>query len=225
MRSTLPPEERAIRLLGALIVVLGVALLVNVAWGVVQVGTETYRHSATPVTPGDDALFSERTPDRIAGIDCFDEFERDWLCGLERSLLATHSDGELLTLPADDVTRGQSARFAYHDGTFYHRHERENTLVLDPVDERTVFAELAVDPGSLSKPERRALDGSVTSDRPLSGGGTVVAVDDGYVVLTSERVETGSPFVRGVSALGQFLLGLGLVARGWGSVRAPQIST
>lgn len=225
MSSVHPPEERAVSLLGALIVVLGVALLANVAWGVLEVGTDRYRHSATPVTPGDDSLFSGRTPDRVAGVDCLYEDKRDWVCGLERSLLANHSDAEPLNLSVDDAVRGQSAQFAYHDGAFYHRHERENTLVLNPVDERTVFAEIAVEPESLSRRERRALDGSVTGERPLPGAGTVVAVDEEYVVLTSDLADTGSPLLRLVSVLGQFLLGLGLVVRGWGSVRAPQIST
>jgi hypothetical protein len=244
IRRTVPPrdpEERAVRVLGTILVLAGVALLLNVTFGVVEIGpgTDRYRHEALPVTPGEDDLYTGDSPDHIDDIACLHETEAGRLCALELSLLERRPDATESTpsvvVPVSETGRADDAPFAFHQGDFYpfdgHYYERtreEGRLGLEPIGERAVFEQIAVEPDALSDPARRALAGPVSAETPLEAAGTVVETDDGYVVLESDRVNCCgrfAPLYRVLAACLQFVVGLALVVRAWPSVRDPQIST
>ncbi|MUV88511.1 hypothetical protein GJ629_00275 [Halapricum sp. CBA1109] len=226
-------ERRAVRLTGAVVLVIGAALLVNVAFGFVEVGEQRYRYQAVDATPGETTLFPEDSPDHVDGIDCLDE--ESHLCALELSMLERQPRANEST-PSVSVTVSASVgssdvRFAFHkgefypfDGQYYERTHEDGQIALRPVSERAVFERIAVGTGSLSEPARRALSGPTTGERPLAAVGTVVRTDDGYVVLKSDRLDDGDPLLRWTAILLQFPVGATLSVRGWRSVRDPQIS-
>lgn len=235
------PDERAVRVLGAIAVLVGVALLVNVTFGVVEAGPEAdrYRHEALPVTPGGDNLYTGDSPDHIDDIACLHDEEDGRLCALELSLLERQPGANESTpsvmVPVSETGRADAAPFAFHEGDFYpfngqyyERTRADGRLGLEPIGERAVFEQIAVEPDALSDPARRALSGPVSAEKPLEAAGTVVETDEGYVVLESDRVNCCgrfAPLYRMLAACLQFVVGLALVVRAWPSVRDPQIST
>jgi hypothetical protein len=240
----MPPrdaEERAVRALGTLIVLVGVALLLNATLGVVEVGpgTDRYRTEALTVTPGEDDLYTGDTPDHIDDIACLRDEDLGRLCALELSLLerqpnATESTPSVV-VPVSETGCGADAPFVFHQGDFspfsgqyYERTCAEGRLGLEPIGERAVFEQIMVEPDALSAPARRALSDPVSAETPLEAAGTVVETDDGYVVLESDQVNCCgrfAPLYRVLAAFLQFVGGLALVMRAWPSVRDPQIST
>lgn len=225
-------ERRAVRLTGAIVLAIGAALLVNVAFGFVEVGEQRYEHQAVDVTPGETTLFPADSPDHVDGIDCLDEESR--LCALELSMLERQPRANE-SMPSASVTVSASVRsdtrFAFHkgefypfDGQYYERTHEDGQIGLRPVSERAAFDRVAVDAERLSDPARRALSGPTTDDQPLAAAGTVVRTDDGYAVLESDRLDDGNPLLRWTAILLQFVVGATLSVRGWRSVRDPQIS-
>ena len=225
-------ERRAVRVTGTVVLLVGVALLANVAFGFVEVGEQRYRYQAVDATPGETTLFPADSPDNVDGIDCLDEVSR--LCALELSMLERQPRANEST-PSASMTVSASVRsdtrFAFHkgefypfDGQYYERTHGNDRIGLRPVSERVVFERIAAGTGSLSDPARRALSGPTTGERPLAAAGTVVETEDGYAVLTSDYLDDGDPLLRWTAILLQLLAGATLSVRGWRSVRDPQIS-
>jgi len=226
-------ERRAVRVTGAVVLLVGTALLLNVAFGFVEVGDERYEYRAVDVTPGETTLFTGDTPEQIDGIDCLIDESR--LCALESSMLERQPRGNestpSFTVTESEYVRPSDSSFAFHrgefspaEGQYYERINRDDKIGLRPVSERAVFGRIAVGARSLSDPARQALTGPTIGDEPLEAAGTVVDTEQGYVVLESERLSGGDPLVRWTAVLLQLVVGVKLSVRGWRSVVDPQIS-
>lgn len=236
-------EQRAVQVFGALLALLGVLLLVNVTTvHALDLGGERYEYEAVPVDPGGAYLFPEGSPDHLDDIGCLYDLERDRLCAFERRALERQA-GSNESAPSVSFALEAPVRsldtppYAFHQGDFYpydghwyHRtDEGTDRLGLEPVSEADVFENVARSPSELSETAARVVrQGTVTGREPLAAAGTVVDTGEGYVALESDQVAWSGGvdlLVQGGSTLVQWVLGLGLVVRGWSSARDPQIST
>lgn len=137
-------------------VLVGVALLLNVTFGVVEVGPGTRDRPLPPRGPPSDprrgGLYTGDSPDHIDDIACLRDEEDGRICALELSLLerqpsATESTPSVV-VPVSETSRAADAPFAFHQGDFYpfssqyyERTREEGRPGLEPIGEHGLRAD------------------------------------------------------------------------------------
>lgn len=232
MRSPSTSDGRTRRLLGALALVAGLALVLNAtAVGAFHVGDPVYRYDSVTVETEGGLGFGENAtvdtvPDDVIGIDCLYDSTHTRLCETERWLLdrsGNHSVTLAVESPETVFVEEPPPPFALHPSGLYERDRevieangtRTARLTLERVSTREAVAAVALDPGDLPPAAERAVeDGPTTAREALGVNGQVVATEDGYEILVADRVRPARPGWATSVAAAQLLAAAGLFAVG-----------
>ncbi|MFC7177199.1 hypothetical protein [Halosegnis marinus] len=229
-----PPsgDERTRRLLGALALVAGLALVLNATVvGAFAVGEPVYRYDTLAVETEGGIGFGggspvDTVPDDVVGLDCLYDSAHTRLCETERWLLdRSANDTVTVTVesPESVYVEEPAPRFALHPSGIYERTRtlveengtRTARLTLERVATREAVAAVAADPDELPRAAERAVeDGPVTTRERLGVNGQVVVTENGFGILVADRARPARPGRATGFAAAQLLAAAGLFAAG-----------